>query len=145
MGGRWQSLDHLRQGRVSCIRLPETDSATGNIQAQAVLAELQRLKDLEQRADWQGCAVLARTHRYLLPIQAWCEQNSVPYYLAADKQSALPLTRQRGYIKSLSTYEQTKRLCSMRTAQTLICKSYRSMNNGLSFPYSLRTTQGRVW
>ena len=101
MGGRWQTLDHLRQGRVLCIRLPAADSTTGNIQAQAVLAELQRLKDLEQRDDWQGCAVLARTHRYLLPIQAWCEQNSVPYYLAADKQSAPPLTRQRGYIQAI--------------------------------------------
>jgi ATP-dependent DNA helicase RecQ len=101
MGGHWQTLDHLRQGRVSCIRLPAADSATGNIQAQAVLAELQRLRDLEQRDDWQGCAVLARTHRYLLPIQAWCEHNSLPYYLAADKQSALPLTRQRGYIQAI--------------------------------------------
>lgn len=32
LGGRWQTLDHLRQGRVLCIRLPAADSATGNRQ-----------------------------------------------------------------------------------------------------------------
>jgi ATP-dependent DNA helicase RecQ len=97
-GGRWQSLDDQRAGAVLHIRLPAEDRASGNLQAQAVVAELQRLLSLEQPSDWQGCAILARSHRYLWPLQAWCERHRVPYFLAADKQSALPLTRQRGFV-----------------------------------------------
>lgn len=101
-GGIWQGLDPERRGAVLHIRLPASDQATGNLQAQAVMAELQRLRALEGRADWQGCAVLARSHRYLWPLQAWCEHHSVPYYLAADKNSALPLTRQRPFTQLIS-------------------------------------------
>lgn len=96
-GGVWQTLDPERGGNVLRIRLPGPDRATGNLQAQAVMAELQRLRALERRDDWQGCAVLARSHRYLWPLQAWCEHHGVPYFLAADKQNALPLTRQRPF------------------------------------------------
>lgn len=97
-GGTWQALDHQRAGSVTSIRLPDDDRATGNIQAQAVTTELSRLLALENRSDWLGCAMLARSHRYLWPLQAWCELHKVPYFLAADKQSALPLTRQRSFI-----------------------------------------------
>ena len=95
--GRWCDLDPERSGRVLRIHLPAIDRATGNLQAQAVMAELQRVRALEGREDWQGCAVLARSHRYLWPFQAWCEQRGVPYFLAADRQSMLPLTRQRAF------------------------------------------------
>ena len=64
------------------------------------MAELQRLLTLDPE-DWQGCAVLARTHQYLLPVQAWCEAHGVPYCLAADKNSALPLTAQRGFVQAI--------------------------------------------
>ncbi|MGV8671246.1 ATP-binding domain-containing protein, partial [Pseudomonas aeruginosa] len=45
-----------------------------------------------------GCAILARTHRYLWPVQALCELAGVPYFLASDKDSALPITRQRDFV-----------------------------------------------
>ncbi|TVT56600.1 MAG: RecQ family ATP-dependent DNA helicase [Azoarcus sp. PHD] len=107
-GGNWQALDHQRAGSVTCIRLPDADRATGNIQAQAVTTELARLRALENRSDWLGCAVLARSHRYLWPLQAWCELHKVPYFLAADKQSALPLTRQRGFICAVELLRSTE-------------------------------------
>lgn len=97
--GHWQTLDPERQGHVLCIALPSDDRGHGNLQAQAVIAEMQRLRLLEHAPDWQGCAVLARTHRYLWPFQAWCEQHDVPYHLASDKQAPLPLTRQRGFMQ----------------------------------------------
>lgn len=101
-GGRWQALDPEREGSVLLLRLPGADRNSGNLQAQAVLAELQRLLALEGRGDWQGCAILARSHRYLWPLQAWCENNGVPYFLAADRRNSLPLARQRPFIRLVS-------------------------------------------
>ncbi len=102
VGGRWHSLDAERGGNVLRIRLPGPDRSTGNLQAQAVMAELQRLSALEGRDDRQGCAVLARSHRYLWPLQAWCEHHGIPYFLGADKQNALPLTRQRPFTRLIA-------------------------------------------
>jgi len=101
VSGHWQSFDPQRQGRVLCLRLPAGDREHGNLQAQAVLGELQRLLDLERSGDWQDCAILARSHRYLQPLQAWCEQQGVAYHLASDTQGSLPLTRQRGFIQAI--------------------------------------------
>ena len=56
-----------------------------------------------ESGEWQGCAVLACNHQYLWPIQAWCEQHGVPYYLAADKDGVLPITAQRGFVAVLNT------------------------------------------
>lgn len=95
-GGDWEALDIERAGQVLRLRIEAEGSARANIQAQAVMAELQRLLSLDSE-DWQGCAVLARTHQYLLALQAWCELHGVPYCLAADKDAALPLTAQRGF------------------------------------------------
>ena len=97
-GGNWEELDPIRRGRVLRIQLPATDRDAGNLQAQAAARELVRLTILEG-LDVRGCAVLARSHRYLAPLQAWCEQNGVPYHLAANKDSALPLTRLREFVK----------------------------------------------
>ncbi|MGE4447463.1 MAG: RecQ family ATP-dependent DNA helicase [Azospira sp.] len=97
--GHWQALDSEREGAVLLLRLPLPDRDCGNLQAQAVLGELKRLLTLEGRSDWQGCAILARSHRYLWPVQAWCEHHGVPYFLAADKQNSLPLTRLRPFTR----------------------------------------------
>lgn len=96
-GGAWEALDEARQGRVLRLRISQEDSGQGNVQAQAVMQELVRLLALEQ-GGWQGCAVLARSHRYLWPVQAWCEQQGIPYFLASDKEAAVPFTRQRGFV-----------------------------------------------
>ena len=97
-GGRWEALDPARRGSVLRLRVAGADRPCGNLQAQAAVAELERLRALEERDDWQGLAVLARSHRYLWPVQALCEREDIPYFLAADKQSGLPLTRQRPFV-----------------------------------------------
>lgn len=100
-GGEWMLLDEQRQGRVLRLSIHGEERALANLQAQAAFAELQRLLELEN-GEWSGCAVLSRTHHYLLPIQAWCEQNGVPYCLASDKESSLPLTGQRGFVAAVA-------------------------------------------
>lgn len=96
-GGDWEQLDAERKGKVMRIALPAEDQVQGNIQAQAVMAEILRLKSL--RADeWRDFAVLARKHRHLWPLVAWCEQEGIPYFLAADKDAEIPLTRQRAFV-----------------------------------------------
>ncbi|WP_434771519.1 RecQ family ATP-dependent DNA helicase [Pseudomonas entomophila] len=97
-GGEWQLRDPERRGQVLRLLIDSEDRAQGNCQAQAAMHELRRLFSLESGA-WGGCAVLARTHHYLLTVQAWCEQHGVPYSLAADKDSVLPLTRHRAFVK----------------------------------------------
>jgi ATP-dependent DNA helicase RecQ len=99
-GGDWETLDLERAGRVVRLRIEAEGDARANLQAQAAMAELQRLLSLDTE-DWQGCAVLARTHQYLLPLQAWCEAHGVPYCLAADKEGVLPLTAQRGFVQAV--------------------------------------------
>ena len=99
-GGDWEALDIERAGRVLRLRIDAQGHARANLQAQAAMAELQRLLSLDCE-DWQGCAVLARTHQNLLPLQAWCEAHGVPYCLAADKEGVLPLTAQRGFVQAV--------------------------------------------
>lgn len=97
---RWEALDPGRRGRVLRLVMDAADRERGNVQAQACVTELGRLLESEQ-GEWDGCAVLARTHHYLWPLQAWCEQNSVPYFPASDKDGELPIIRQRGFIAAV--------------------------------------------
>lgn len=99
-GGVWDERDVQQKGRVLRLQIASSDREHGNLQAQAAMAELMRLLALEQ-GSWYGCAVLARSHRYLRPIQAWCEQHDIPYFLAADKETALPMTRQRSFVAAI--------------------------------------------
>lgn len=99
-GGDWESLDLERGGHVLRLRVEDEEGARANLQAQAAMTELQRLLSLSAE-EWQGCAVLARTHQYLWPVQAWCEAHGVAYCLAADKDSALQLTAQRGFVQTV--------------------------------------------
>ncbi|NYT60828.1 RecQ family ATP-dependent DNA helicase [Alcaligenaceae bacterium] len=99
-GGVWEERDEQQKGRVLRLQIAPSDGELGNLQAQAAMAQLERLLALEQ-GNWNGCAVLARTHRYLWPIQAWCEQHHIPYFLAADKETALPMTRQRSFVAAI--------------------------------------------
>ncbi|MEH6541475.1 RecQ family ATP-dependent DNA helicase [Halopseudomonas sp.] len=97
LGGRWQALDSGRAGRVVRISIDSSDKLVGNLQAQAAIAELKRLIALDEEG-WSGCAILARTHQYLWPVQALCELSGVPYFLAGEKERGLPITRQRDFV-----------------------------------------------
>ncbi|SEP81452.1 ATP-dependent DNA helicase RecQ [Ectothiorhodospira magna] len=107
LGGEWEGRDAQRQGCVLRITLPATDRSCGNLQAQAAIAELRRLNDLAPRHDWQGLAVLARSHRYLWPVQALCERDGIAYFMASDKQGTLPLTRQRPFVTLVAHLRET--------------------------------------
>ena len=96
-GGLWDACDSAANGQVLRLILAAADSTEGNLQAQAALSHLQELRSAG-RVRWSDCAILARTHKYLVPVQAWCEQNDVPYYLAADKGQSPALSRQREFV-----------------------------------------------
>ena len=104
-GGAWAAKDPERQGRVRLIRLPSGSS--GNIQAQAVIAEIGRLKK-QGGAAWDEIAVLSRRNEDLKPMQAWCEQNGVPYFLSADKSSKIKLRHTREFIRLIDGVQKAQ-------------------------------------
>ena len=76
-GGDWADRDPVAQGRVQAVDAG-TDDQT---QAQAAIAELQRLQALAAEAgdwDWRRCAVIARQWRTLDPVQSLCERQGLP-------------------------------------------------------------------
>ncbi len=118
-GGVWEERDEQRKGRVLRLLIDPSDRERGNLQAQAAMAELERLLAREL-GSWNGCAVLARTHRYLWPIQAWCEQHDIPYFLAADKETTLPITRQRSFVAAIDYLREIEgALCAADAWQSL--------------------------
>jgi len=97
-GGRWATADGVARGQVLRLLVPAADRPRGNLQAQAALSRLQALM-AAGNPTWSDCAILARSHRYLAPVQAWCEQHGAPYHLVADKGRAPPLTRHREFVR----------------------------------------------
>ncbi len=73
-GGQWEKLDSYAKGRVHIVRSPDD----ANIQAQMVMEEVRRLFALSPESDWSDFAILARAHKYLSPIRAYCELNGIP-------------------------------------------------------------------
>ncbi len=92
-GGDWSEKDPERQGKVRIIRLP--DGSNHNRQSRAVLREIKRLHGIDPNIGWDDIAVLARQNKYLQPLQAWCEQNGVPYFLSSDKSQKPSLYKLR--------------------------------------------------
>ncbi len=82
-GGRWQQIDTLARGRVQII-----GCASESMQAQAVVDELLRLRQLDTQLDWSQCAVLATQWQALNPVRTLLEQHAIPVSMAlpADKQ-----------------------------------------------------------
>ena len=82
-GGRWQQLDTLARGRVQIIRCSSEQA-----QAQAVVDELLRLRQLDTQLDWSQCAVLATQWQLLNPVRALLEEHNIPVslMLPSDKQ-----------------------------------------------------------
>ena len=79
-GGAWERLDSVAQGRVQVLAAPRNAIA----QAQAAMAELQRLATLGKDWNWSACAVIAREWKYLAPVRAWCEVHGVPVELGNE-------------------------------------------------------------
>ena len=80
-GGASAGRDPLAQGRVQILRVSSTNAA---VQAQAVLAELQRLASLTPDWDWSSCAVIAREWSFLDPVRALCELEGIPVQTANE-------------------------------------------------------------
>ncbi len=79
-GGEWADLDPVGRGRVQVLQ-----AGSGPIrQAQAALAELKRLSNLDARWDWSKCAAIARGWKYLEPIRGLCDLEGIPWQLAKD-------------------------------------------------------------
>ena len=54
-------------------------------QAQAAVAELQRLSAIDPNWDWSKCAVVAREWSYLDPVRSLCELEDIPVQLANEE------------------------------------------------------------
>ena len=79
-GGIWQRLDPVAAGRVQVL----APAATPLHQAQAVVAELQRLAALDAGWRWSSVAVIAREWRVLDPLRAACEEAGIPVQRADE-------------------------------------------------------------
>ena len=80
-GGSWTALDPVAQGRVQVLLSPSNPIA----QAQAAMAELQRLAALTPDWDWSASAVIAREWKHLAPVRAWCEMHGVPVQMGSEQ------------------------------------------------------------
>ena len=79
-GGPWGERDPVGRGRVQV--LPAGRDAI--FQAQAVMAELQRLASLASDWDWSSCAVIAREWAHLEPVRSLCELEGIPVQMANE-------------------------------------------------------------
>ncbi len=89
-GGVWAARDPLGEGRVRIVRTP----ADPNVQAQLAMAMIERLRSLDPACNGSDIAVLARTHRALTPLRAYCEQHGIAY-AHSDPASAMHQPRLR--------------------------------------------------
>ena len=80
-GGEWAERDPVAGGKVQVLPAAD-DSAIG--QAQAAVAELQRLSSLDPNWDWSRCAVIAREWSYLDPVRTVCERDGIPAQMANE-------------------------------------------------------------
>ena len=96
-GGDWESLDREGRGRVAVL-----DVADAFDEPYAVLAEIERLRGLDPRPDWQDFAVLAWTHEELAAVRAVLERAGVPTRWALSRGSLPALTRIREFARLLN-------------------------------------------
>lgn len=80
-GGIMEKLDPLSQGRVQI--LPVRDVAE---QAQACLAELQRLKALSPDFRWSDCCIFSRNNKGLDRVRYLFEQADIPVLLLGEER-----------------------------------------------------------
>jgi len=107
-GGRWEKLDPLAKGRVQILRCSNEMQ-----QAQVLVQELQRLKQLDNSLDWSQCAILTTEWRLLNPVRSVLEAEQVPLSLALPKQSQPPPFRIRENLALLNAIKQSPHnLCS---------------------------------
>ena len=80
-GGVWEEWDAVSRGRVQILPIRRDPIS----QAQAAIAELQRLAALAPDWNWSGCAVIAREWQYLAPVRAGCEVHGIPVQMGNEE------------------------------------------------------------
>ncbi len=84
LGGEWERLDPVTQGRVQV--LPAGDGPI--TQAQVVVQELRRMAALDPWWDWSSCAVIARNWDSLDPVRGLCHLENIPVQLSREDFTA---------------------------------------------------------
>ena len=106
-GGRWQQLDTLARGRVQII-----SCASEQTQAQAVVDELLRLRQLDTQLDWPQCAVLATQWQLLNPVRALLEEHNIPVSLMLPSDKQPPPFRIRENADLIDALKQSRKTVS---------------------------------
>ena len=106
-GGEWSMQDPVGQGRVQILTAGETPI----MQAQVVMAELQRLANQATHWSWSNCGVIAREWRYLNQIRSLCELEGIPVQMANEDVSSTWLLRET---QSLLKWLQERDTASVR-------------------------------
>jgi len=101
-GGRWEKLDLLAKGRVQILRCADEMQ-----QAQVLVQELQRLKQIDNSMDWSQCAILTTEWRMLNSVRGVMEHENIPLSLALPKQSQPPPFRIRENMALLNAIKQS--------------------------------------
>ena len=101
-GGHWEKLDPVAEGRVQILPVGSDPIS----QAQAVMAEFQRLAALTPDWDWSRCAAIAREWKYLEPVRAFCEAHDIPVQMGNEEiPSFWRLRETRGFVDWLRARE----------------------------------------
>ena len=121
-GGDWESLDRDGRGRVSVLEVSDAFD-----EPYAVLAEIERLRGVDPKPDWQDFAVLAWTHEELAAVRAVLERAEVPTRWALPRRSLPALTRIREFSRLLAFLgerpESTDGVPALRKRLPAICGS----------------------
>ena len=79
-GGPWEAVDPVARGRVQILPV----EASPLSQAQVVMGELLRLRELAPHWDWSRCAVVAREWKWLYSVRAFCEDRGIPVQMGNE-------------------------------------------------------------
>jgi len=115
-GGDFGRNDSVTQGRVQVIRVSGSPA-----QAQAVIAEIQRLRGLGV-GEWSQIAVLSNAHRELAQVRALAEAAAIPIRWVAQRDKMPPLHQireVRQFLQHLgSMHNALKRTSELRSLAT---------------------------
>ncbi len=101
-GGEFGRLDGLTRGKVQLIEV-----AAATCQAQAALAEIQRLREMGV-TDWSSMAVLSREHNDLAQIRTLAEKESIPIRWVAGRSATPSLHHIREIHSFLALLEKAR-------------------------------------
>jgi ATP-dependent DNA helicase RecQ len=88
-GGRWSHLDPVGQGRVRIVSVDHL-----NQQAEYIKTEIDRLRELDPKANWQNFAVLSRSKSTLSTVRTVLEEAYYPIKTTLEKGLSLHRLRE---------------------------------------------------